>query len=301
MIGAWQPRRPPRPLVFGEVLFDRFPDGSAVLGGAPFNVAWNLQALGLPPIFISRIGVDDLGRRIVAAMTDWGLDTVGLQRDRRQPTGTVEITLDHGEPRFDIAPGCAYDFIDADELPRAGADAVLYHGSLALRTPVPRLALNRLRERAGGGTLVDVNLRAPWWERRDVLSLLHGARWAKLNDDELAKLAPREKDRERRAAHLLAEAGLEFLVVTLGADGAVVLGRDGWTHRAAPPQPDAVKDTVGAGDAFSSVVLLGLARDWPWQVILERAQDLATAVVGLRGATTDDRSFYEPFRRAWET
>ncbi len=30
--------------VFGEVLFDHFPDGRRVLGGAPFNVAWNLAA-----------------------------------------------------------------------------------------------------------------------------------------------------------------------------------------------------------------------------------------------------------------
>lgn len=51
----------PKPLihVFGEVLFDCFPDGRRVLGGAPFNVAWNLQAFGLAPQFISRVG-DDL-------------------------------------------------------------------------------------------------------------------------------------------------------------------------------------------------------------------------------------------------
>jgi len=33
--------------IFGEVLFDQFPDGQQVLGGAPFNVAWHLQAFGL--------------------------------------------------------------------------------------------------------------------------------------------------------------------------------------------------------------------------------------------------------------
>ena len=33
------------PVVFGEVLFDCFPDGSAVLGGAPFNVAWHLHGM----------------------------------------------------------------------------------------------------------------------------------------------------------------------------------------------------------------------------------------------------------------
>ena len=44
-------------VIFGEVLFDDFPDG-AVLGGAPFNVAWHLQAFGLHPVVISRTGND---------------------------------------------------------------------------------------------------------------------------------------------------------------------------------------------------------------------------------------------------
>ncbi|MEM7234470.1 MAG: hypothetical protein AAF517_19985, partial [Planctomycetota bacterium] len=43
-----------RPVVFGEVLFDRFPDGRSILGGACFNVAWNLRGLGLDPLFVSR-------------------------------------------------------------------------------------------------------------------------------------------------------------------------------------------------------------------------------------------------------
>ena len=289
-----------RPVIFGEVLFDRFPDGSVVLGGAPFNVAWNLQALGLAPLLVSRIGRDDLGRRIIDAMTGWGLDTGGVQRDPRQPTGTVEVTLDDGEPRFDIAAGRAYDFITAEELPTPEPGSLLYHGTLALRQPPPRLALDRLR-RTAAGTFVDVNLRSPWWERTAVLDMLHGASWAKLNDDELAQLVPKEPDRERRASRLLAEANLECVVVTLGAEGAVAHGRDGWVHQPPPPAAGQVVDTVGAGDAFSSVVLLGLSRGWGWPLILERAQELAGAVVGLRGATTTDRDFYAPFRRDWES
>lgn len=282
--------------VFGEVLYDRFPDGESVMGGAPFNVAWNLQALGLPPILVSRIGVDDLGRRIVTAMQGWGMDTIGLQRDRRQPTGTVEVTLEDGEPRFEIAAAAAYDFIDADTIPPAAPDTVLYHGSLALRTPVPRLAVKHLRELAGGGTLVDVNLRAPWWERGDVLTLLHGARWAKLNEDELTKLVPREKDRERRAAHLLAEAGLECLVITLGADGAVVHGRDGTVHEVAPPPRGPVKDTVGAGDAFSGMMLAGLTQGEAAEAVLDRAVAFASASCGWRGALPADPAVYARWR-----
>ena len=35
--------------LFGEVLIDQFPEGQRILGGAPFNVAWHLQAFGQKP------------------------------------------------------------------------------------------------------------------------------------------------------------------------------------------------------------------------------------------------------------
>jgi len=54
--------------ILDEVLFDHFPDGSRVLGGAPFNVAWHLQAFGQSPRFISRIGDDQAGHEIAALM-----------------------------------------------------------------------------------------------------------------------------------------------------------------------------------------------------------------------------------------
>jgi fructokinase len=45
------------PIVFGEVLlFDKFPEGVEVLGGAPFNVAWHLQRFGCAPSVSSRNG-----------------------------------------------------------------------------------------------------------------------------------------------------------------------------------------------------------------------------------------------------
>ena len=52
-----------RPVILGEVLFDRFPDATEVLGGAPFNVAWHLQGFGAAPLFVSRVGADAAGER----------------------------------------------------------------------------------------------------------------------------------------------------------------------------------------------------------------------------------------------
>lgn len=56
------------PVMFGEVLFDHFPDGHVVLGGAPFNVAWHLQAFAKAPMIVSRVGNDPLGHQIRQSM-----------------------------------------------------------------------------------------------------------------------------------------------------------------------------------------------------------------------------------------
>jgi fructokinase len=289
-----------RPIIFGEVLFDHFPDGSAVLGGAPFNVAWNLHGLGLQPLMVSRVGEDAEGERILAAMRDWGMDTAGMQIDPEHPTGAVSITLSGGEPSFSILPDQAYDFIDATALPELASGGLLYHGSLALRNVISRQALDELAACCGLPRFVDINLRAPWWEREAARKLVAGARWAKLNEHELHQLGELGiPDALELAARLQRECELELLIVTLGSDGAMVRRADGEIHRVAPRPSAQVVDTVGAGDAFASVVLVGLLRGWPVEQMLERAQGFASRVVGLRGATTMDRSFYETQAAEW--
>ena len=80
-----------RTCIFGEVLFDHFPNGTRVLGGAPFNVAWHLQAFGKGPLLCSRIGNDPDGASITAAMREWDMDTCELQLDPALATGRVEL------------------------------------------------------------------------------------------------------------------------------------------------------------------------------------------------------------------
>lgn len=278
-----------RPVIFGEVLYDRFPDGQSVLGGAPFNVAWHLQAFGAEPLMVSRVGDDAAGRQVLAAMRDWGMDCSGMQSDRRHPTGAVEVTLRQGEPSYHIVPDQAYDFIAADELPQPAPGWLLYHGSLACRNTVSAAALQALKGRTSGGTFVDINLRSPWWTRESVLPLLHDARWLKLNADELQQLQ----------LPAMPDGAQDYLVVTHGKLGARAHPRDGAACAVRPATQVAVMDSVGAGDAFSSVLLLGLLRHWPLPLAMDRAQQFASAVVGLRGATTCDHSFYEPYFRAW--
>ena len=289
-----------RPVIFGEVLFDHFPDGSVVLGGAPFNVAWHLQAFGMAPLFISRVGDDPLGHRIRDTMHAWEMNTSGLQLDSAHPTGMVDITIEAGEPAFDIVDKQAYDFIDAAALPPLPGDTLLYHGSLALRNAVSRQALAQIRQGRDLRVLVDVNLRDPWWQHEAVMGLLEGARWVKLNEDELAQLAGGGSDTRAQMRRLQAYCSTDLLIVTRGAAGAVVLTSGGEEHAVVPAAQVELVDTVGAGDAFTSVMILGLLHDWTLPVALERAQAFASAITGVRGATVNDTGFYRPFIDNWE-
>lgn len=283
---------PMRPVIFGEVLFDCFPDGESRLGGAPFNVAWHLQALGDAPLLISRVGSDAHGDQILASMQRWGMDVAGLQRDHTHPSGRVEVSLEAGEPHYRIQPDCAYDFISVEGLPSLTGATLLYHGSLGLRSASAADALDRLAAKPGVSVFVDVNLRDPWWQREAVLAGLSRAHWAKLNVAELSLLAPPAEGDDARARALLVECGLSLLVVTHGAAGAVAYRADGECLRVAPPPEVTVVDTVGAGDAFSAVLIHGLIHAWPLRQTLERAQWLASAVVGVRGALPDSIEFY---------
>lgn len=64
--------------IIGKVLYDVFPDGEEVLGGAPLNVAWSLKGFGLSPLLISRVGSDVRSQKLLDAMQAWGLSTDGI-------------------------------------------------------------------------------------------------------------------------------------------------------------------------------------------------------------------------------
>ncbi len=290
------------PLLFGEVLFDCFPDGAEVLGGAPFNVAWHLAAFGLEPVFVSRVGEDALGERIDAAMREQGMTTLGLQRDPEHPTGTVQVSLSNGEPSYEIVPDRAYDYIDAAALPPLPEQALLYHGSLALRQSVSADALRALRGGSGPGGSRDGELGGPGGQRGQRGERREGAPWVKLNAGGLRGRAPggqTDGDVETRARRVLGRYELEAVFATLGADGACALAADGERSRVAPAGDIQVVDAVGAGDGFASVLILGLMRRWPLPQTLARAQAFASAIVGQRGATTRDPAFYQPFLADW--
>lgn len=281
--------------IFGEVLFDCFPTGEEILGGAPFNVAWNLHALGDNPSFISRIGKDAQGDRILQAMDNCGMKTAAIQIDDTHPTGRVEVTIHNNEPSYNIVANSAYDFISADQLPEPLTDGILYHGTLCLRNQASRMAYSKISRNQNLKIFLDVNLRSPWWQRDEVFDWLKKAHWVKMNKEELQLLGGTTTDIHVQMAELQTTYGLEQLIVTRGKQGTLIRTSDGTIYSSVPDNVEQLVDTVGAGDAFSSVYIHGLRSGWPIDVNLQHAQQFASKIIGLRGATTTDPHFYEEF------
>ncbi len=288
-----------RPLVFGEILFDVFEDGSEVLGGAPLNVARHLQGWGLNPLMISRVGADVRGDKIMRSLCSVGMDTIAIQVDPDHPTGVVGVTLEQGLPRYEIKPGAAWDFIDWGVLERSlGPETeagLVCAGTLALRSEVSRAAFDRLCRNRSRDLLLDLNLRPPWWTPELVAAQIERARWLKLNDEELETVTGRGRrssdEFTEEACETCRELDIDLLAVTFGSAGAVLATREA-THFSPSHRNTPLVDTVGAGDGFTAAVIRGIMQNQAMPEMLNSAVAFAGRICGIRGATPAEPSFY---------
>lgn len=292
--------------LFGEVLADVFPDQS-VLGGAPFNVARHLQAFGLRPLLISRIGHDALRDELLAEMACLGMELGGIQCDAERPTGQVQVVLENGGHRFDILPNQAYDHICAEATRQAIAAAtpqLAYFGTLAQRSATSRRAALRFVEECNCPLFLDINLRAPWYDAATIAKSLLAADIVKLNEEELASVAGLfglgNLSPHAQAMELQQRFALKQVLVTCGAAGSWLLDDNRKIVTAAPAEScQPVVDTVGAGDAFAAVFMWGLLQRWDAPTSLQRAGEYAAAICRVRGAAPPSADFFLPFKQAW--
>lgn len=280
-------------LVYGEVLFDCFPDGKRVMGGAAFNVAWGLQGFGQSPTFVSAVGQDADGKSIRDKMADWGMTTEGVQVDANHASGEVKVSIKDDEPSYEICEDRAWDFIRDEGWSATG---MIYHGSLALRNEYSRATFDAIVARSTAKRFFDINLRPPYDSMDLIKKWVRGVDWLKLNIDELESLlggVPVDFDESVAAIQTLrAEYGVDNVLLTGGSSGARIVGEVGEVACIPAPAPESFVDTVGAGDSFSACVLHGLLSGTPVDQIVQDASYFAAKVCGMQGATTDNKTFY---------
>ena len=292
-------------LVFGEVLFDKFPDRTS-LGGAPFNYAFHLHHLGIPVRLISRVGGDEPGREILDRLQKIGLFAEGVQVDTIHPTGEVKVNLnDRGVPEFNILPDRAYDYIEFDPYIEALAReeiSLVYFGTLAQRLSTSAETLGKiLKILASRATFVlDINLRSPFYTPEVIRNSLQNCDILKINADELATIKETLHINSSTGSlprHLLDTYKVGFLCVTKGEEGSELYEADNNVsfHCPALP-PEEVVDTVGAGDAFCAMLTAGYLAGWPKQTLIEKATEFASRICEIPGALPENREFYKPYR-----
>jgi len=279
----------------GEVLWDLFPEG-ARFGGAPANFACHAALLGCDVAMLSAVGADSRGREAVDILRGYGIDTTMIQRLEDVPTGTVGVSLDAGgKPTFVIHEGSAWDRIawtPGLETRIAEADAV-YFGSLGQRGEVSRGTIRRALEMAAASNtlrILDINLRSPYYDDPLILQSVEACSVLKLSDDELKSVTRACRidaggGAEAPLRSLLERFNLDLVVMTRGAEGAVVVTAAETIEQ--PGIPTTVRDTVGAGDAFTAALAAGLLRGEALPTIARNACEVAATVCSQPGAVPE--------------
>jgi fructokinase len=286
----------------GEVLWDLFPHGEQ-FGGAPANFACHAAILGADASMVSAVGDDPHGRSAIDILRNYGVDVSLMQTCPDAATGTVGIELDEkGKPTFTIHEDSAWDRLawsDALDAKTATVDAI-YFGTLGQRSQVARTTIRQaLRANSNVPRILDVNLRPPFFDATLIRESIELASILKLSDEELATVTDACEVRSDGSSliqtdqllQLLEQTNLDMVIMSRGADGAVLATSDGIVEQ--PGISATVVDTVGAGDSFTAAFLIGLLRGDSHEENLRNACTVAAGVCAHAGAVPDRGSIGE--------
>jgi ribokinase len=266
-----QESRPPRICVVGSVNMDlvvrspRIPTpGETVMGrsfetfagGKGANQAVAAQRLGGSVALLGCIGNESHGQQLAQLLHKEGIDLSRmLQRRDKTPTGVALIVVDDsGENTIVVAPGAnatltAKDIEDSRDVIES-CDVLL----MQLEVPIEAVAAAaKIAQGAGKAVILNASPALP--QAREVLRMCD---LLIVNRTEAATLGGLEQYTEPgRLALRLGEIGPPTIVLTLGAQGAIV------AHRGRPKRVPTLSvkavDAVGAGDAFTGAMAVAYA------------------------------------------
>jgi fructokinase len=274
---------------FGEILWDVLP-GNVVPGGAPMNVAYHLKKLGIQPALITRVGLDNYGKKLIQLMEKQGISTDYFQMDFELDTGKVTMTTGEDEHvHYDIVQQVAWDNIQWDDQfePLLSESAFFVFGSLSTRSEASRRVLYRLLE-AAAFRVLDINLRPPHYSRVILERLMRGVGMLKLNIEELELLTgwfSGYKSEADRIKALQEQFQIPTIVVTKGSRGAVML-IDGVFYEH-PGFSVEMADTVGSGDAFLAGLIFKISQGTSPPEAIQFASAMGALIATYNGPCPD--------------
>jgi ribokinase len=228
-------------------------------GGKGANQAVAARRLGAEVAMIGRVGDDAFGSVLRQTLVQEGISTERLTVAAVQATGVALITVeDSGENTIIVVPGANGQIttadIDAAHSLIAGADILL----MQLEIPLQVAEYAAELAHAGGVTLI---LNAAPAQPLPP-ALLAQVDYLVVNEVEASLLAGTVAAHPADAARALQALGAQAVVVTLGAEGSLLVSRDG-TSVSAPQFTVRAVDTTAAGDAFAGAFAVALASGMP--------------------------------------
>lgn len=256
-------------------------DFNTIPGGKGANQAAAAARMGVSVEMIGRVGEDAFGPVLLDNMAAQGVGTAHVLRDAEAASGIAMITIDaKGENTIVVAPG-ANGRVTLDEV-AAARDVLAAARYLVMQFEVPlpvvRGAITLAREL---GLRVILNpapayaVDAEFVRGLDTL-IVNETEAAAISGLPVADLAGAEA-----AGRALRALNIPVVIVTLGANGALLLAEGGAIH--VPARAVNVVDTTAAGDAFVGGYVAGLLRGLPLPEAVRYATcagSLATTVFG---------------------
>jgi len=287
---------------FGEILFDVYPDGKK-LGGAPFNFIYHIIKLTGKANFVSRVGNDQNGDEILQILKDREISSEFIQIDQNHKTGVAKTTLNEKKiPDFIIEENVAYDFIElTDPLKKLISQNTdcFYFGTLAQRSEQSRNTVQKLAADPNIKCICDLNIRQNYYTPETIEQSLSAADVLKLNEQELELvnklIIKSEVNKTETVEKMMRIFNIELLCVTKGSSGAI-LYKDGQENYY-KIKNDKVVDTVGAGDAYASMLCIGYLMNWSIEKINKLASEFANEIIKVKGALPEDDTVYQSFKK----
>ena len=239
--------------------------GETILGGTFFmaqggkgaNQAVAAARLNGHVTFIAKIGSDVFGKQSLQLYKDEGIDTAYVSIDDSSPSGVALITVDNnGENCIAVAQG-ANGNLGVDDISKA--QTVLENASIILmQLEIPLETVAQVANIA---------------ESKRVRLVLNPAPARSLPDELLKKVSiitPNEKEAEmltgikisnieraKEAARVLAGKGIETIIITMGAEGALVFHNN--EFELVPGSKVKAVDTTAAGDVFNGALVVAIS------------------------------------------